>query len=705
MQGDWSSRIRRIVGATSVAFALVAMVLHLPLAADEPDAATREAWHKLAPIGRGFVIWESNRSGHWRIWRRELDGSGLRQISPEEAGREHYCPHLAPDGRRLVYLSYPTGLDTYDHRPTEGMPLYVLSSEGGQPKLAAAHARDYYEDRAAVWFDNDRLAYIDGEGFTCELDLRSGKNTRLTATGRPGNAWGQSGYLINATITHATGGDPTFSLFDTAKSAVVPQNALGGCQPYFTHDGRWGFWMGGAGGPINRIDLRTRQVSPMLALNDPRMPKERAYLYFPMVSRDGRFFAFAASPNQHDHFKSDYDIFVARLDPERLEVIERPVRYSFDPANDRFPDVFVASSVADVARRPDAPPTTKPNAASANWPSSKDGLVFVFQTADQPNLVPASDGQQQSFTMAPRGRARLNRHQGLVLTGGAYVVQEADSALLEACRRSGQLTIEAVIEPDDLKQNGPARIVTFSSSAGERNFTLGQQDDRIIFRLRTPATGLNGVQPEVSLCHIAAGQPQHVAVTYRPGEMIAYLNGSEVFRGGEVKGDFSNWSPHHLLVGDEWDGARDWGGALEGVAIFSRALSAEEVRRDAAEYSHLINSRPTTPRIAFDAELVARSPLPTLDEIKPYRSALVVYKYHVAGAVPEALAGQIDVLVAHWALLDGHPEPIADWQPGKKIRLMLEPVERNPQLQRFVTKDEFDGDDDLARPRYYDVRP
>ena len=209
----------------------------------------------------------------------------------------------------------------------------------------------------------------------------------------------------------------------------------------------------------------------------------------------------------------------------------------------------------------------------------------------------------------------------------------------------------------------------------------------------------------MSLCHIAAGQPQHVAVTYRPGEMVGYLNGNEVYRHGDVKGDFSNWSPHHLLLGDEWNGARDWGGALEGVAIFSRALSSDEVRRDAAEYLRHVRSRAAAPRFAIDAELVGRSPLPTLDEIKPYRSALVVYKYRVAGPTPEPLAGQSDVLVAHWALLDGHPEPIADWQPGMKARLLLEPAERNPQLQRFVTKDEFDDEDDLARPRYYDVRP
>lgn len=807
-------------------------------AAGEPDAASRAAWQKLADSGEGFVVWESNRTGHWRLWRRELDGSGLRQISPEEQGREHYCPHLSPDGSRLVYLSYPAGTDTYDHRPPQGGVLYLLNSAGGPPKQLAPAARAYFEDRGAVWLDNDRLAYIDGEGYSVALDLSSGKSSRLTGKGHP-----DAGYLVNATKTHATTGVPTFSIFDAEKRSIVDQQAQGGCQPYFTHDGRFGFWMGGAGGPINRIDLRTRQVAPIIAAADPRMPKERSYLYFPMVSRDGRYFTFAASPNQHDHFASDYDVFVARLDPEKLEIIDRPVRYTFDAKNDRFPDIFVAdltlgqlageapyaatlavknsndewewdfgdgqqarvrkakhayakpgeyrvrarrgdrtlrglvrvlpaappkvvtawlakpdeltisfdepiridglqaklesglktakasldangreltlqlagkltkndvlhvSGVSDQAQRPNVMAPAKLEIATASWPVRKDGLVYLFQTADQPNLVSGADGQQRSFAIEPRGRAKLNRHQGLVLTGGAYLVKDADSALLDACRKSKQLTIEAVIVPDHLKQQGPARIVTFSSSAGERNFTLGQQDDRLVFRLRTPATGTNGVNPEVTLCQVAAGRPQHVAVTYRPGEMACYLNGNEVYRGSLVQGDFSNWSPHHLLMGDEWDGQRDWAGEIEGVAIYSRTLDVEEIRRDALQYLHLVKSRPAVPRIAVEAELVARSPLPTMDEIKPYRSALAVCKYRVAGNPPAELGGEREILVAHWALLDGRPEPIAGWKPGVKMQLLLEPVERNPQLQRFVTKDQFDSDDDLIRPRYYDVRP
>ena len=312
--------------------------------AEGPDAETRQAWKRMSQLGTGFVVWESNRTGRWRLWRRELDGSKLRMISREEQGRDHFCPHLSPDGKRLVYLSYPAGQDTYqDKAPKGGVPLYLMNSDGSGIKKLTDSARAYSEDRAAVWLDNDHLIYIDGEGFTRQMDLSSGQSVRVTEKSASGQGFGH-GYLINASKTHATTGVPTFSLYDASHRSIKDQGAQGGCQPYFSHDGQWGFWMGGAGGPINRIHLKTRQVSPILKANDPRMPKDRHYLYFPMVSRDGRMFACAASPNQHDHFKSDYDIFVARMNPKTLEIVEEPVRYSFDPGCDRFPDVFLSRS-------------------------------------------------------------------------------------------------------------------------------------------------------------------------------------------------------------------------------------------------------------------------------------------------------------------------------------------------------------------------
>lgn len=671
----------------------------------EPDAGTREGWRRMSQLGSGFVVWESNRTGRWRLWRRELDGSGLRQISPEEPGRDHFCPHLAPDGKRLVYVSYPAGTDTYQEKaPQGGVPLHMMRADGTGDTQLTGSARAYSEDRAAVWLDNDNLIYIDGEGITSQLDVRNGKSSKITGKGQSGEAFGH-GYLVNATRTHATTGVPTFSTFDASHSQINAQSELGGCQPYFSHDGKWGFWMGGAGGPINRIDLQSRQVSPILEIHDPRMPKDRSYLYFPMVSRDGRMFAFAASPNQHDHFTSDYDIFVAPMNPKTLEVVGEPVRYSFDKGCDRFPDVFLAES--SLARKDEAPSTNPnpPASVAGAWPSNPDGLVFLFETADKPNSVPNADGQSgRSYPTQPRGRARLNHDYAMVLAGGSFQADEAADSLLAACRKSNQLSVEAVVLPDRLDQAGPARIITFSSSAASRDFTLGQQQDKLIFRLRTPKTGDNGYNPEITLCAIQAGVPSHVVVTYRPGLLAAYVDGKEVYHGESVQGDFSNWSPHHLVLGDEFDGSRDWAGTLEGVAIYDRALDPSEVQRNAAASHKRLQSRAPVQQVELMAKLVAKSPAPTLKEIKPYRQALMVSKYQVTKVLHGSLADR-EVLVAQWAILDGQDQPVTTLNPGAELRMVLEPSEGNPQLKRFVCKDGFDGENELLLPRYHDVTP
>ena len=66
------------------------------------------------------------------------------------------------------------------------------------------------------------------------------------------------------TLTHATRGLPSFSPLNRVRGRVAERTVLGGCQPYFSHDGRWGYWMAGAGGPIHRIDLASREITPLL---------------------------------------------------------------------------------------------------------------------------------------------------------------------------------------------------------------------------------------------------------------------------------------------------------------------------------------------------------------------------------------------------------------------------------------------------------
>ena len=286
-------------------------------------------------LPQGVAVWESNRTGDWRIWTSRLDGSGLRQLSREEPGRQHGCPHISPDGRWVAYLSSSEGKDSYPEPESPG-ELRLAASDGSQERVLADAARSYsWGHRCAVWKSPRELIHLDGEGRTVLRDILSGTATRLTQEPRR-----ELGYLVDSTLRHATSGEPSFSAYDPARRQVIPSQPLPGCEPYFAADGRWGFWSAGGGGPILRMRLADREVSTLLTRDDPRLPAGRRYVYFSMISRDGRLFAYGASGGEHHHHRADYDIYVAPLHPRSLELRGRPVRLTEHPATDRYPDAW-----------------------------------------------------------------------------------------------------------------------------------------------------------------------------------------------------------------------------------------------------------------------------------------------------------------------------------------------------------------------------
>ena len=291
----------------------------------------------MAQFNDGYLVWESNRTGRFRLWIRNLDGSGLRQLSPEEEDRNHFSPHISPDGQRVVYLSYPAQHNAYEKHTREyQVPMHLIDMESTEDRILVPDARSYFENRAAVWVNDHKLIYIAGDGRTQQLNLRTGATILLTEKSHE-----EFGWLIDPTMTYATSGEPTFSLYNPGTRSISPRKQQEGCQPYFSQNGVWGYWMGGAGGPIRRCHLASGRVSEILTKNDPRLPVNRRYLYFPMLSNDESFLAFGASPNQHDHHTADYDIFAIPTDPQTLEITGEPVRYTFHPGVDRFPSVFI----------------------------------------------------------------------------------------------------------------------------------------------------------------------------------------------------------------------------------------------------------------------------------------------------------------------------------------------------------------------------
>ncbi|WP_158261173.1 MULTISPECIES: DUF1592 domain-containing protein [Pirellulaceae] len=168
---------------------------------------------------------------------------------------------------------------------------------------------------------------------------------------------------------------------------------------------------------------------------------------------------------------------------------------------------------------------------------------------------------------------------GLVVHKSARIVTtQPPHPLIESLRKTGEITIEAWITPHDLQQSGPARIVTFSRDPSNRNFTLGQDKQKYDARLRTKKTDSNGMPSVSTKDGQAKTKRTHIVYTKdKQGLARLYVDGKLA---GERKGlgDFSNWDEDMAFaLANEFTGDRPWLGTLHSVAIYDRALSADEV--------------------------------------------------------------------------------------------------------------------------------
>lgn len=309
---------------------------------------------ELEALRAGFVVWESNRTGAWRIFRKDLGTGRVRQLSPEEPGRSHVAAHISPEGRRVVYLSYPEGMDGYRRQGEEVVvPMWVVEADGrGEARVLIGNARAYGEHRAAVWLSERELVYVDERYQTRVMDVETGEGRALIA-GRPGGVLWDHGYLPDPTLRYATSGVPNFGWLEGEERRFVSRGQMEGCQPFFTREGAWGYWMGGVGGPLMRVRMASGEMEAVLERDDARMPAGWGYLYFPHISACRRALVIGASPGEHDHNRADYELFLLPLDAGGLAVSGAAVRLTRDGGTDRFPEIFLAgqgeAAVAEAA--------------------------------------------------------------------------------------------------------------------------------------------------------------------------------------------------------------------------------------------------------------------------------------------------------------------------------------------------------------------
>jgi hypothetical protein len=341
----------------------------------------------------------------------------------------------------------------------------------------------------------------------------------------------------------------------------------------------------------------------------------------------------------------------------------------------------------------------------AAWPASHDGLLFCLVTTDFRTPVYAldKDGKEiLAYAFTARDNALCNRNFGLALSGGSFAAERIEEHLLAELKKSSQLTLEAYITPPEKNPAGPGWIIWFGADTKSPNFALQQTSDKLMCHLRTSNVNPPSGDAPIEITALKSSQPFQLAVTYASGTLVCYMNGAEVLKKTGLKGDFSNWESAHLVFGDEWVPKHNWPGALEGVALYSRAFTPDGIKADYATYNQKLQSRKPPVVLRVQAKLRAKTRTPREDEMGPYMRCLIVYEY----AVEKVLAGEFKgmmIRVAHYGVMHRKPVPAIDQRAiGDSVALKLERFDDNPQLQMEMI---VDGLSVSTEAMYFDVEP
>jgi len=116
--------------------------------------------------------------------------------------------------------------------------------------------------------------------------------------------------------------------------------------------------------------------------------------------------------------------------------------------------------------------------------------------------------------------------EGTLLTSKRWLsTQKSASVLTEKLKESSEFTLSTIVATSNPTQSGPARIISLSGDSFRRNFTLGQQKTDLVFRLRTPITGINGTNTVLSVPDVFSDTKfHHLVLTYKRQILNLYVD-------------------------------------------------------------------------------------------------------------------------------------------------------------------------------------
>ena len=155
------------------------------------------------------------------------------------------------------------------------------------------------------------------------------------------------------------------------------------------------------------------------------------------------------------------------------------------------------------------------------------------------------------------------------------------SSLFEKFIYSKEITIEAVVEPEDAVARKYNYILSFGKEKKQGNFSFVQFEDDLKVYIKTTEmpSGKNINMIQADNIFTDKGR-KHILVTLKDQVVKIWINGV-IVKEAYVNGSFENWDPgSRIYAGNEESGNRSWEGIIYSISLFDHALSPDILRND-----------------------------------------------------------------------------------------------------------------------------
>jgi Tol biopolymer transport system component len=115
-----------------------------------------------SPDGK-YIYYNGNHTGTMQIWRIKPDGSGREQLTFDEYN--DWFPHISPDGKWIVIISFPPDIDPNSHPSYKRVMLRIMPVSGGEPKVIAYMYGGQGTINVPSWSpDSKQISFVSNSG-------------------------------------------------------------------------------------------------------------------------------------------------------------------------------------------------------------------------------------------------------------------------------------------------------------------------------------------------------------------------------------------------------------------------------------------------------------------------------------------------------------------------------------------------------------